>query len=283
MLHTATIGVLAAAAVFQQTDTTVSVEDASRLELHSMGGEVVIRTWDRPEMHIVAEHSSRDVIAIDASGSLVKVRATRHMGVAQSVDYRITIPGTMSVELGGLNLSADLQGVRGSVEVETVNGDVALVGGTRFVSLHSVQGRIVAREVEGELQVNAVNGGVEIEDVAGPVTVVSVNGPITLRRVASSSVEAQAVNGEISYEGTIRDDGRYRLTTHAGSVTMGMPEGTNATVSVSTFSGEFDTAFPVTLTGVQRGAKRFSFVLGDGSARVELDSFSGSIRLRRSP
>jgi hypothetical protein len=51
------------------------------------------------------------------------------------------------------------------------------------------------------------------------------------------------------------------------------------TITVATFNGDFESDFPVTIMGTRD--KRFSFTIGDGSARLELETFGGSIRLRR--
>ena len=74
--------------------------------------------------------------------------------------------------------------------------------------------------------------------------------------------------------------GRYALSTHNGDVTVTVAEGTSASVSVSTFNGEFESAFPVTLTETRKG-KRFNFTIGGGSAQVTLESFQGTIQLVR--
>jgi DUF4097 and DUF4098 domain-containing protein YvlB len=78
----------------------------------------------------------------------------------------------------------------------------------------------------------------------------------------------------------VRDDGSYRLSTHNGDVTVSVPGSISATVTVSTFSGDFESDFPVTLAGARQG-KRFTFTLGSGKATMELESFQGSIRLVR--
>ena len=62
-------------------------------------------------------------------------------------------------------------------------------------------------------------------------------------------------------------------------MSVSIPERANVTVSVATFSGDFDSSFPVTLKDKQK--HRFTFTLGTGSARLELESFDGSINLRR--
>jgi hypothetical protein len=51
-------------------------------------------------------------------------------------------------------------------------------------------------------------------------------------------------------------------------------------VTVSTWSGEFESATPVTISGSQEG-NRFSFTVGTGSARLELEAFDGLIRLEK--
>jgi DUF4097 and DUF4098 domain-containing protein YvlB len=99
--------------------------------------------------------------------------------------------------------------------------------------------------------------------------------------IESDDVRAETTSGGVFFDGTIVDGGRYTLSTHSGDVVVAMQEGVNGTFSVSTFSGNLDTAFPVTVTGTRRRGRPFSFTLGDGSARVELQSFSGDIELTR--
>jgi DUF4097 and DUF4098 domain-containing protein YvlB len=96
-------------------------------------------------------------------------------------------------------------------------------------------------------------------------------------------VAVATVNGDVVYDGTLADSGRYSFTTHNGDITMTVPEAVNATFSVRTYKGEFASA--LSLTGPDRSelrpGKRVSYTLGNGSAEVALESFGGSIRLRR--
>jgi DUF4097 and DUF4098 domain-containing protein YvlB len=107
-----------------------------------------------------------------------------------------------------------------------------------------------------------------------------VNGEITLQINDAASVDASTVNGDIAYSGPIRNGGRYSFSTHNGDVTVTVAEGTNASVAVSTYSGEFESEFPVPLRDIHAG-KGFNFTLGSGSAQVTLESFQGTIQLVR--
>jgi DUF4097 and DUF4098 domain-containing protein YvlB len=128
--------------------------------------------------------------------------------------------------------------------------------------------------------VNSVNEDVEVAGSAGEVAAQTVNGEIALQMVDAPSVDANTVNGDISYSGPIRPGGRYALSTHNGDITVTVPEGTSASVVVSTFSGEFESEFPVPLRKTQKG-KGFNFTLGGGSSQVTLESFQGTIQLVR--
>jgi DUF4097 and DUF4098 domain-containing protein YvlB len=102
---------------------------------------------------------------------------------------------------------------------------------------------------------------------------------VTLERITSANVSVTTVNGDLVYDGTIQENGQYSFNTHNGDIDITVPPTASATVDVGTFNGEFETAFPVMLTKTSRN--RFSFVLGKGSSRLNLESFQGTIRLHR--
>jgi DUF4097 and DUF4098 domain-containing protein YvlB len=108
----------------------------------------------------------------------------------------------------------------------------------------------------------------------------NVNGPIIMERVQATTVDAATVNGVIVYDGVIRDNGDYLLSTHNGNIWMVVPTSSNATVHVSTYNGRLDTSFSVALKE-NTTRRRFSFALGNGSAKIDLETFGGDVRLRR--
>ena len=62
---------------------------------------------------------------------------------------------------------------------------------------------------------------------------------------------------------------------------MVIPESTNATFTVRTYNGEFSSNLQTKAVGEIRRGRRATYSLGNGGAEVELESFGGSIRLRR--
>ncbi len=267
-------------ALLQQIDSTVPVERGQRLEVSAYAGEIAVKTWDRSAVRVVADPGSRTGIDIQRSATTVVIRTEGRRGTPSMVDLQITVPTWIALDLSGVYTDVTVAGARGPVTVETVQGEVSVEGGDGLVSLQSVQGSVTLRGAKGRLDVRSVNEDVHVSESSGEVTAETVNGDVTLSRVEATGVTATSVNGDLDYDGPIRNGGRYSLSTHNGDVTVSVAQGTNAAVAVSTFNGEFASQFPVTLTETRKG-KRFSFTIGSGSAQVTLESFQGSIELVR--
>ena len=270
----------AALALVQQVDTTVPVQQGQRLVVDAYGGDIDVKTWARNAVRVQAETGSRTGVEVVSSANAVRVRSEGHRGPPSAVDFEITVPVWMGLDLSGVYTDVTVNDVKGPVNVETVQGDVDVTGGAGLVSLRSVEGGVTLKNAKGRIDVHSVNDDVHVSGSSGEIVAESVNGEIVLERVDATSLEATTVNGDVGYDGPIRSGGRYELSSHNGDVTMAVTEQTSATVTVSTFSGEFESAIPVSLRETRKG-KRFSFTLGGGSAQVSLESFQGSVRLVR--
>lgn len=282
MLMTIVGSLLAASlAAPPQTDTTFPVQPGSRLELRNMGGDIEVRTWDRNAVRIEADHSSRTRVDVQSTGSVVRVNSRSGFGPGSVVDYRITVPASMSLDLSGTYSDIQVTGAQGQVSAQTVQGDVTIRGGRGSVDARSVQGVVRVDGVRGQVRANSTSEGIRISDVVGEVSAETVSGDIVLDRVDSRQVEAATVSGDLFYSGSIQDGGRYSFVTHSGDVTATVPQAANATVAFATMNGELQSSFAVPMTAEGSSHRRHSFTLGSGSAQVEFETFSGDIRLRR--
>ncbi len=279
MLSTFLVVALALAAPTVSYDTTFAVPRDARIRLENFNGSVELRVWDRDMVRIAASHDAGDRIEVRTSGSAVNIKSVGRFGPPRNVDYVVSVPARAALHITGPFSDVTVHGAGGEVVVETVRGDVHVRGGVGIIELRSVEGDVVLEDARGRITLGGVNRSIRASGVSGPIRAETVNGGIRLERIDSGDVVASTVNGDITYQGAIRDDGRYALTTHNGNVTIRIPEGTNATVSASTFNGTVDFGMPVTLTEVRRG-QRFSVTLGRGTARIDLESFNGAIHVR---
>jgi DUF4097 and DUF4098 domain-containing protein YvlB len=262
-----------------QVDTMLNAVRGQRLAVNAYAGEVTVRAWNRNAVRIEAD-GDQNQLEIASSPTGISIRTQGRHGPPEEITIRISAPAWMGLSLAGVNTSAKVEGIRAPISVETVEGEVDVTGGESLISLRSVQGSVRLRGAKGRINVNSVNDDVEVANSSGDIAAQTVNGEILLQGVDASSLDANTVNGDISYSGPIRSNGRYALSTHNGDLTLTVPQGTSAAVTVSTFSGDFESEFPVPLQGTRKG-KGFNFTLGSGSAQVTLESFQGTIRLVR--
>jgi hypothetical protein len=272
--------VVATEAATNRTDTTFAVKAGARVDVENFAGEIAVRTWTRNAVRIEASHSRRVVVEIAVEDDRIKVEARGRHGVPGTVDYRLTVPVWIALELSGVSTEISVEGVRGELKAQTVHGDVRVKGGGGFVSVGSVDGEVDVSGARGRIEVSSVNQGVRVADVTGELSAESVNGDIVLERVGSKSLEISTVNGDLYFDGDLEPGGVYGFSTHNGDIVIGLPEKPDVMVSVSTFSGDFSSSIPVQLRGTHSG-KEFSFSLGSGRARLDLETFQGGIHLER--
>ena len=278
MLFAFVPSLLAALTLAQPADTTVNVQRGQRLELDVHGGSITVRTWSRNAIRFTLKDADQR-LQLSSSGSVISADASEDNGAPADADVEVTAPAWLDLTLTGINTDIRVEGSEAPMRVETVEGDIAVRGGRGQVSVQSVDGSVTLTDAQGHLQVSSVNDAVTVQRASGSLHAESTNGDVLLDGITSNNVEAVTVNGDLRFNGPLADGGVYRFSTHNGDITLGLSGSTGATFYVSTFSGDFDSEFPVTLTG-SRG-KRHTFTLGSGAARVELESFQGDINLRR--
>jgi len=280
-----TIPVLAAlligATMQQQTDTTIAVRAGARLEVELMNGTVAVRTWNRSAVRVQATHNRSTHIDVSGRGPVIRVTAERR-GAEGNADFVFTVPADISIAATGTGMDAEVNGIRGEVSIENVAGNLRLNGGRGRVRLESVQGDISVTGATGTVEVYTVNRGIRLSAVSGTVSAETVNGPIVMEHMQASSVNAETVNGMIIHDGALRAGGEYAFATHNGAVWLVVPEDAGARIRVETYTGNLDSSFAVTMRKTAGAdARNFSFVIGNGSANVSIESFGGDVRLRR--
>jgi hypothetical protein len=268
-----------ALAAAQQTDTTFAVPAAGRLNLEVFTGTAVVRAWDRQQVRVQATHDERVRVRVSQRGGTVGVEAHGRWGPPGSVRYDVMVPRGYGVAIDGLNVVATVDGVHGRVNVENVEGSITIRNVVGDVTVESVSGRVLVEDVRGRVTAGSANQDLRIVRVTGDITAETANGSVIIEGADAAAVNVSTISGVIRYDGTVRQGGRYTLHAHNGAITMSIPGSASATVHVSTRNGTIQSEFPVSLRG---GAdNRVSFTMGGGSARIELETFNGSVNLVR--
>jgi len=276
-----TVLVLGTGSLRAQTsvDSTFNVGRSPRLSVQSMSGTVEIRSWNRSQIRVQAEFE-RARVEFDANPNQVTVRTVSRRGNSD-VDYKVNVPAGTAVDVNGISVDTDISGVCGSLTVNTVSGNIQLQCLEGEGQIQTVSGDVTVRDARGPLEINATSGDIDVQGARASVTAHNVSGDVSLTDIAGNDVDVETVSGDVEYSGRVLDGGRYRLAAHSGDVTLHVTGALNATVTVSTFSGDFASDFPIELQPGSHVSREWEFKQGTGSARIRLNSFSGTINLRR--
>lgn len=212
----------------------------------------------------------------------------RNMNV--SVAYTIAAPVNTRITARSISGSIKARELKGDLSLESVSGTIQILDGARVTSAKSISGNveIANTNAQGPLEASSVSGTVTLRKVkAGRLDLGSVSGDVVVEDVESERAEVQSVSGNVRYVGPLAHGGRYDLTSHSGEVRLMIAGETGFEVEATSFSGSVRSDFPLKVGGNEgdrgRGRRQRSLrgVYGDGSAVLDLTTFSGSIVISR--
>ena len=247
--------------------------------MNNFGGEVIVRALG-PRFGPRAGASQ----LADPRRDPARKRGAHGLGLRarpMSVDYEISVPVWMPVKIEGTYIYIAVEGTQADVSAETVRGDITIKGGATFVTAKSIEGEVILGERARPDQRQLDQSGHHRQRRDRRDRRRDRERPHPLNNVESPSVDALSVNGNIKYDGSAAASGRYRFSTHNGNISVGVPESASATFSVRTYNGSVRTDLQLQGGGETRRGQRAIYTLGSGSAEFELESFGGTIQLRR--
>ena len=198
---------------------------------------------------------------------------------AGSIDAR-NVDGDLHLDTGSGDITA--RGASGSLNLDTGSGNVTVDGADGDVSIDTGSGNVEARSIRGpELSVDTGSGDVVVAGVeAEEVEVDTGSGSVTLQGLRAGRIGVDTGSGEVVVE-TIAGSASIHVDTGSGDVTVRVPADYAGDVQLETSSGRMATELPITL--LRRSEDEIVGRIGDGgSARIEVDTGSGDIRIHRS-
>lgn len=272
----------------QQVDTTFAFPADGDIEIRmphlgSGSADVTVTGWSRNEVRVLGE-TDRGELSVDASGRHLDIGTRSDGGRTRVERLEVSVPAGARVRINNGGGDITIRGLRGGVEASSFNGDIELTDLGDRVEVKTFNGDITASNIAGRVWANASNGDIALRDVRGEIEVHTLNGDIGLTGIVSKDVRAKTLSGTIGYDGSLDPDGEYSLNAFSGEIDMTIPRNTGATLTVSTFSGTIDSPdIPLVLTPGTRAreskGQSMTFQLGNGGARISLESFSGEIRI----
>ena len=269
-------------------DTIVPLNRSGIVDLSLISGTIEVSAWSRDQVKIEAS-TQEGTLRFTASRSRVGLRVEhehdRHgrqnRRASGRTIYKVVVPRGTRLIMETVSGPITARGVGGEIDAESVSGTIDIED-ARSVELESVSGGVRARNVQGGANASSVSGHVTLETVTGDVDAESVSGPIRLSGIRAKVVSAETVSGAIQFSGSVDPAGKYDFESHSGTIRLALPANIGARLSLETFSGSFQSDFPVVVQGDRGGPGRSGEArIGRGNARIEAQTFSGSILIIR--
>ena len=288
-----------------RTTRTFKLGANGTLGLFNIAGDIVVTRAGGSDttVEIVKTARGRDVNDAREQLQLVQVDVTERSGRADvrarypqsegrnnrrnynvSVAYTVSAPAGTRISIETISGNVKITDIKGDVTANSISGNVNVTGAGR-ASAKSISGmvEIVDAQSDGTMESSSVSGDVVLRRVsARRIDASSVSGNIRLDELQCDRVSAKTTSGNVSFAGTLARNGRYDLGSFSGDVRLTLASNSGFEVDANSFSGEIRTDFPITMRGsVQpdRNGRRkvLSGTHGDGSAILDLTTFSGSI------
>jgi DUF4097 and DUF4098 domain-containing protein YvlB len=266
------------AAENKRSEKTFEATPNPRITLTNMTGQVLVRGWDKAQVHVVysvvSPHVEVDTEVIPPNQPADKIHLVTHLldplvsGKDQAADYSLDVPM-------GTNL--EIWNPQGSVRIEKLQCDDA--------SVESVGGAIFVSDFTGHLFLRSVGGNIELIRPAGRVEAYSITGDLHFLSPTTSKLRGSTTSGRILFEGDFSDGGDYSLSAYSGDMDILCPRSASFELNAKTVRGKLENEMPMTIrrrpaTPVSSANSLFGTHL-TGKATVNLKSFSGTIRIRQ--
>jgi len=276
-----------AALAQEKVDETKPAEADGTVIIKNVSGSIEVVGWDKNEIHVkgtLGRGTEKLEFEVEGDRAEVLVKLPKHAKDVDGSDLVINVPQGSRVKVSTVSADITAEKVTHELALSSVSGDVIATGKLDEVEAESVSGDIELTVESEEVSAESVSGDINLEKVRGDVSATTVSGDVIVEGGVFQRLDAGSVSGNIEFSGELDKDGSYSFSSHSGDIVIRLPANVDAEFEVSTFSGDIDNDFGPEgkRTSKYTPGRELNFKAGAGSASVEVETFSGDVRLVKS-
>jgi DUF4097 and DUF4098 domain-containing protein YvlB len=249
-----------------------AVQNKPKITVRNSSGRIQVKSWSKNEVLVAwTNKSGKPVVETEEAGNRVEV-ATRPNEDAltaedNKTDFEITVPVDSE-----LNIRTD----SGNVTVDSVHGDMTFDTVGANLQLSDVNGYLMVKTIDGSLVCNRCSGKLEANSISGNVSMVD---------PSLESVRVQTSSGNIYFDGSFQSRGIYIMKNFSGTIEVHFSSNDSFDVNAASLKGDVinQASFKPDTHGNTHPASKWGHSLfgtmNEGHAKVELSSFSGTIKI----
>jgi DUF4097 and DUF4098 domain-containing protein YvlB len=271
------ICVCTARAADTRKEARIDIAPGGTLNIVNGGGSVALHSGAGHQLLVTyTVHSAKVEVDQSTSDNKQRVELLTHALAGEKpsaddakVDYDVTVPAGVSVNVTTTSAPITAEGISSEIDLSSETGQV---------TVHSI--------AKSHVHVRSMTAPVTLQDVTmSRVDVQSTGGAVQLKNVNGQRVTAGTTSGNIDYEGDCSGGGSYILSTHSGAIDVTLPATASVDLTARSTTGTVENDFPLQqkphTSFVPQQGRSFAGTSNSGSSSVELQSFSGKIRVKK--
>lgn len=267
----------------------------ARIAVENVRGSVTITGWDKPQVELRGNlgAGSKLVVSGDSGHLGLKVdgedggwHGKHGRGPEDDSDLMLHVPRGAALEVQVVSADANVTDMAGkSIEVHGVSGTLGVRSAAAEVDIENVSGDVSFAAPQanpnGRAHLQTVSGNINAKSLGGRVKLETVSGDIGLEDAPVQELETGTVSGDVRLHVTPTVHARVHLESMSGDVRLYVPENLSAHVDASTFSGDIHSDFGKVQTKDHGPGSSLDAKVGSGDAEIDMQSFSGTLELRK--
>jgi DUF4097 and DUF4098 domain-containing protein YvlB len=242
-----------------------------------VNGRIEVKSWKNSEVVVTSTFVPGKVsVESEQVGDRIDINATSLVNASSEpheveANFQLVVPEQTELRLRTQTGLILVEQVNGDMKLQSVAGDVHLKEVSGYIIVKTTGGTLVCTLCSGRLEFNSISGGAQI------------------LQPALSNLNATTTTGNILYDGDFVRTGLYTMNSGRGVVEVRFSGTDSFDLNAQTFNGTVDNQAanflkPDTHSGKHHASdSKFSHSLfgtvGQGFAKVELSSYSGTIRI----
>jgi len=237
-------------------------------------GRIEVKSWKNSEVVVSASQPS-DKVGLDMEQAddridvIANILDTSAPQSELSENIQLTVPEQTELQIKTQTGLIYVEQVTGDMKLESIAGDVHLKEVSGYIIVHTTGGSFICTQCSGKLDFNTISGSAQI------------------LQPSLKNVNLITTTGNILFDGDFIRTGIYTMKSGRGLVEVRFSGGDSFDLNAQTSSGTVDNRAEAFLKpdthGLRRSASKYAKGLfgtvGNGLAKVELSSFSGTVRI----
>jgi DUF4097 and DUF4098 domain-containing protein YvlB len=262
-------------AAVQRVEKHFAVSGRPVVVIHNVAnGRIEVKSWKNAEVDVIGTQASDKIgFEMEQVGDRIDVTANILDSAAQPLELeaglQLTVPEETELQLKTETGLIYVEQVMGDMKLESVAGDVHLKEVSGYIIVRTTSGTLVCTQCAGKLEFSSISGGAQI------------------LQPGLTNVNLLTTTGNILFDGDFIRTGLYSMKSGKGLVEVRFSGNDSFDLNAQTGTGTVDNRAAAFLKPESHGIKHVaskSFralfgTVGQGLAKVELSSYSGTIRI----